>query len=403
MRRTKLKSPDDIRAELRSLYLRRQKGWLRNEVAPGQGNVPVWPLKINLNVPSEQDAFRQLGSVREWVDAWRCWNGAGTIAWRMRQWPRLGYNEVPERIAFEGPLEVATIIGKRDEWTRVRTRAMNLISRWPQLHLHVARLFQILADCPEAEFQRIIHLLGWLIRNPNSEIYPRQVPVSGLDSKWIEKHQAVLRILVPALRNENKSGSPDVYGDFYQVCGLRSLPSLIRVRLLDAQLRAEIGGLGDVQAPLEQVATLRLTPRVVFIIENVQTGLAFTDVPGALVLMGLGYAVESLSSIRWLEGARCLYWGDLDTHGLAILNRARSYVSNLESVLMDEETLLQSKELWGEEKNQHAAEDLVLLKEHEREVYRGLKQNRWGLNVRLEQERIAWDRAWNVLLSRVGR
>jgi hypothetical protein len=394
-----LKCPGDLRAELGQLYLRRQRDWLRSETAPNPENVQTWPLKVNLNVPSEQVALRDVANVRQWVDAWRHWNYAGSIAWRVRQWSRLGHNEVPESISFEGPSDIATIVGKGDEWARVRNRAMMLVLRWPQLHLHIARVFQTLAGSPEPEFERLLLLLSWLWQNPNSQVYPRQVPVAGLDSKWIEKNQSVLKILVRAFRDQSCGASPDANGDFYQVCGLRSLPRLVRVRLLDPKSRADIGGLDDIQAPLEQVATLGLKPRLVVIVENLQTGLAFTELPGAVVVMGLGYSVDCLASIRWLGGTRCLYWGDLDTHGLAILNRARSYLPDLESVLMDEETLLGSKELWGEERIQHAAEDLPLLKPHEREVYRGLKQNRWGLNVRLEQERIAWNRAWEVLLS----
>lgn len=397
-----MKSPVDVQAELEHLYLRRQRDWLRHEVAPDPESAQSWPLKINLNVPSEQEALRQIGDVRQWVDAWNHWNSAGSIGWRVRQWSRLGHNEVPESITFVGPSEIATIVGKRDEWFRVCSRATKLVSRWPQLRHHVARVFHTLAECPEADFQRLILLLSWLWENPNSQMYPRQVPVAGLDSKWIEKNQSALKILVRAFQHEDCGAIPDGNGDLYQVCGLRPLPRLLRVRLLDAQLRQQVGGLGDVQAPIEQVATLRVTPRVAVIVENLQTGLAFTDFPGGLVLMGLGYAVECLGSIPWIDGARCLYWGDLDTHGLAILNRARSYVPDLESVLMDEEILLQSKDLWGEERNQHAAADLALLKDNEREVYRGLKENRWGLNVRLEQERIAWNRAWDVLLRRAG-
>jgi len=64
---------------------------------------------------------------------------------------------------------------------------------------------------------------------------------------------------------------------------------------------------------------------------------------------------------------------------------------------MDEETLLSNKDLWGEEREQHSAESLPLLSIPELTVYQALKQNRWGQYVRLEQERIAWDTAWNAL------
>jgi hypothetical protein len=52
-----------------------------------------------------------------------------------------------------------------------------------------------------------------------------------------------------------------------------------------------------------------------------------------------------------------------------------------------------------EEKDQHSASDLPLLTATERTVYQGLKQHRWGVNVRLEQERIAWNEAWQVIGS----
>jgi hypothetical protein len=38
-----------------------------------------------------------------------------------------------------------------------------------------------------------------------------------------------------------------------------------------------------------------------------------------------------------------------------------------------------------------------LLTEPEQAVYHSIKRNAWGQNVRLEQERIAWDVAWNVM------
>jgi hypothetical protein len=63
-----------------------------------------------------------------------------------------------------------------------------------------------------------------------------------------------------------------------------------------------------------------------------------------------------MGSTCWAARAHCIYWGDLDAHGFAILNRARSYLPELKSVLMDEETLREHQDLWWEAKDQHAAE-----------------------------------------------
>jgi len=137
----------------------------------------------------------------------------------------------------------------------------------------------------------------------------------------------------------------------------------------------------------------------VYIVENVQTGLAFTNLPDSIVLMGLGYNVDLLAYSPWLESAKCFYWGDIDTHGLAILNRARSYLPNLKSILMDEAALMQYKNLWVTKKEQHSASELTLLSEQEQLIYQNLKQQIWGKNVRLEQERISWEYAWRIITS----
>jgi hypothetical protein len=97
-----------------------------------------------------------------------------------------------------------------------------------------------------------------------------------------------------------------------------------------------------------------------------------------------------LARLPWVARARCIYWGDLDTHGFAILDRARAGLPGLESALMDEETLLEFRDLWVHEKEQNAAGVLPMLSPAEAVVYRGLKEQRWGVNVRLEQERIPW-------------
>ncbi len=65
---------------------------------------------------------------------------------------------------------------------------------------------------------------------------------------------------------------------------------------------------------------------------------------------------------------------------------------------MDEATLLAYRSLCTEEPSQHCAEDLPRLTKSERQVYRGLKAQSWGTNLRLEQERIHGSTRWRLLL-----
>lgn len=373
-------------------FKNRHREWLEAGGDPEQSEDRLWPLEVNLGIPTENQALKQVEDVRAWVAVWQSWNGIGSLSWSDRRWRKLGTQPVPEKLLLAGPAEVAQWIGEADRWERAQQRYRGLIGRWPQLANKLPRYFAILADYSEVDYRRLVDLVAWFEKSPASSLYPRQLPVSGLDSKWLEKRKGLLADLVDAVRGESSTG-----GDFYGRCGLKAPPQLIRLRILDDSLRQQVGGLSDISAPWEQLAELDLPVSNVFIVENLQTGLAFDDLPGSIVIMQLGYGVDVLGRLPWVARAHCVYWGDLDTHGFAILNRARGYLPELKSVLMDEATLRSHQELWVEEKDQHAAEILPLLTVSEQAVYQAIKSNVWGQNVRLEQERLAWDVAWNVV------
>lgn len=387
-----MKFPDDVQKELKRRFKNRHREWLEASGEPGQLEDSAWPLEVNLGIPTENQALKQVEDVRAWVAAWQSWNGVGSLSWGDRRWRKLGTQPVPEKLLLASVGEVAQWIGEADRWARAQQRYRDLIGRWPQLSNKLPRYFAILADYCEVDYRRLVDMVAWIEKNPASNLYPRQLPVSGLDSKWLEKRKGLLADLVDNVRGKSSSE-----GDFYGRCGLKAPPQLIRLRILDESLRQRVGSLNDISAPWEQLAELDLPVSKVFIVENLQTGLAFDDLPEAVVIMQLGYGVDVLARLPWVAKAHCIYWGDLDTHGFAILNRARSYLPELKSVLMDEATLRSHQGLWVEEKDQHAAETLPLLTDPEQAVYQAIKRNAWGQNVRLEQERIAWDVAWKTL------
>lgn len=392
-----MKFPDDVQKELKRRFKNRHREWLETDSNPDQLEEIAWRLEIALGIPTENQALKQVEDVRSWVAAWQSWRGVGVLSWSDRRWRNLGTQSVPDKLALGSPAEVAQSIGEAERWDRAQQRYRDLIGRWPKLARKLARHFDLLADYGEVDYRRLVDAVAWIEENPDSNLYPRQLPVNGLDTKWLEKRQGLLADLVDAVRGESSTE-----GDFFQRCGLKRPPQPIRLRLLDDNLRQRVGGLGDISAPWEQLAELDLPVTTVFIVENLQTGLAFEDLPGSVVIMQLGYGVDVLGRLPWVTKARCVYWGDLDTHGFAILNRARTYLPALKSVLMDEETLHSHQDLWVEEKDQHGTETLPLLTEPELVVYQAIKCNIWGQNVRLEQERIAWDVAWKGLQQAIG-
>jgi hypothetical protein len=106
--------------------------------------------------------------------------------------------------------------------------------------------------------------------------------------------------------------------------------------------------------------------------------------------MKLGRAVSLLGQVRWLSLARVHYWGDLDSHGFAILDQMRRVLPQTHSLLMDQATLLAHRALWVEEPQPWTGGALDQLTDDERAVFSGLMADAWGVRVRLEQERIPW-------------
>jgi hypothetical protein len=110
--------------------------------------------------------------------------------------------------------------------------------------------------------------------------------------------------------------------------------------------------------------------------------------------------VQVLESLGWLAGLDLVYWGDLDTHGFAILNRLRQCSPHARSMLMNGATLLAHRAQWVTEPYPTTA-SLDLLTPAEQELYRALGTNVFGSAVRLEQERVSFT-ALEAALSRVG-
>ena len=78
------------------------------------------------------------------------------------------------------------------------------------------------------------------------------------------------------------------------------------------------------------------------------------------------------------------------------MNQLRTILPHCASFLMDHETLMLHKSLWVLEPEQAKAE-LIHISSDERMVYEGLRDNLWGEQVRLEQERIGFSHVCRTL------
>lgn len=366
-------TPADLRARARKLYERGARMWAAEQQTAIVLDVPLHP-------PTEREALADLERVRAWVDSWRgvSEDSGIELAWAVRNWSRVGSQEVPERAVLRGPDAIARVAGEAEPWRLLVERLDVLRSLAGQdadgvLRSHASAI----ADLEGADFDRLIDVLTWLRENPASDRLIRELPIRGIHTKWIESRRG----LVEALHRARTRASG---------LGLREPSPLVRVRVLDTLL--SFRGLTDVSAPVDDLAASPIRPDRSFVFENLATVLAMPDVSGAVAVHGGGHRVDLVARLPWAQTVT--YWGDLDSHGFAILNHLRARGVEATSVLMDSEALFDHRDLWGFDPDPNVGV-LELLTPGERATLQSLSAEG---NIRLEQERIPWSYA----LARLG-
>lgn len=386
--RARWTTADEIEGKLRKLWT---SGAL---LAARFGGTPLFPWKVRLRRPDARALGAEFEAVRQWSRELelgsRSQRGAGyELELEELNHRQLGRNRIPGTAVVQTEADALALLGVTEQAARVDRLAALTVGSFPQLAPWLARSAVALLE-HEADWQRVLAVLAWFRDNPRPGIYLRQLEVPGVDSKFIEGQRALLGELLDLILPPDAVLAEATGAKLFELrYGIVPKPPLVRFRLLDPA--QQLGGLTDIATPAEQFAQLQLDVERVFITENEINGLAFPSCPRSLVIFGLGYGLARLAQVRWLADKQVWYWGDLDTHGFAILDRLRAQLPHARSFLMDRETLMLHASQWVHEPVAVVG-DLPRLHAAEAAVYDDLRTNRLGPGVRLEQERIAF--AW---------
>jgi hypothetical protein len=374
-------TPDQLRAQI-------QRRWDRGELLfPAERQV-AFPMPLRFRRPTPRELLERFAEVRAWIAALEAASGAGYgIVWSEINHRQLGANRVPSGVVVASLDGALGVIGKRRAAARYVALVAATDAGCPALGRWVRRRPLVALENAE-DWDLVLAVVNWFAAHPRPSIYLRQIDVERVDTKFIEARRALIAELLDEVLPEGSvEAARSPAREFEERYGLRPKPTLIRFRLLDESLA--LHGLTDVAAPALEFARLRLGVEYVFITENEINGLALPRAPRSLVIFGLGYGLDRLGAVPWLRDTNVSYWGDLDTHGFAMLDRLRALLPQTRSFLMDEETLLAHRPQWGREDVQHEGA-LARLAPAERRVYDALLAGTWAPNLRLEQERIAF-------------
>ncbi|MDO4937223.1 MAG: DUF2220 family protein [Sutterellaceae bacterium] len=420
-----LKTPETIDAQLTRSFALKATEWLLAQAfglvrtsssecdsnddptLPERGMATPENCRVTLSLGrlTQKEAAGNLIAVRNLCRSWQ-----NTLAkrpgWMLTtkpvRWSTLGLTiEIPVKLTIDGPDALCAALAPSDvtepEWKTAVKRLREVAEFFDivptlentEMLFNLTRLMKNSKvswskDYSQDDFKRLLDLVDWLIEHPDSGAFVREIPLEGIDTKWLERHQKEVCGLFNLVRKHRFGIEPCLTENFIQTAGLRVKPLFIRVR--HAQHWRPGNTNAAIQLTLDELKETAPASDSVVIIENEQTGLSLNIDANIPILIGMGFGVAVLSQVKWLADKRIVYFGDLDTYGLAIVSELRNVHAQTQSVLMDLPTFQAYRRLAVIEPKQ-VGKCPTQLCEGERRLFAELSET----GLRLEQERIPID------------
>lgn len=393
--RTTRRNPDDHTAACAIRFSRRYRQWLADPSAGAQDVVTT-----STSPPTSTGAADDPIGTADWISRWQDFDRDQAdelveMTWVDRRLTGFGVVRLPQRAVTRGDASIARVAGESTRWARLLDRSSRILSIGPdQLALRqaaatTASQWERLSD---DDMSRLLQVCRWAVDNPTVGLSAREVPVPGVDTKWIETRIRLIEQLVDAARKGHDDTDPATG------LGLRARDQRLRIRILDAEIEFP---LRDVESPADQLAQLwgdGPSPSRLVVVENLTTFLALPALPRTVAVFGQGFAVDAVAALPWALRADIVYWGDLDSHGFAILDRLRHHAPDARSVLMDRTTL----DCWREFTVLDPSPTRIAPTRLTPDELTTLESLTTAGDLRLEQERIPWDWAIPRLRTALG-
>jgi hypothetical protein len=389
-----VRRPDDVTENLRRRFERDYPDWAR-----GRG---AWPIRVSLQPPTTAERSADPVACHDWAAQWQAHEGPGTVEYANRRFPT-GIHPMPCTLVLARPDDIAAVhLDTRKIWRRCGKRLVALQHAFPSARFD--GVIRRITELDTLDFERLVNAVVWLRDNPTSGLLLRQLPIEGVDTKWLARRAHLVLAMLgtdDTDQDVNITDGPRRL-QLYRRLGLRIPPDLVQVAVLDPHLRVDVGGMRHFAASIDDLNTWPRRPSTVVILENKETGYALTeDLADVVVLHGEGFSVLHYARITWVRDAsKVIYWGDIDTSGLQFVSDLRGYGITVETTLMDIETLDRFQHLAVEGARPQRAE-LPYLTTSEQALYRNLIRHATanGTGLLLEQERIPWQHAYPTLLA----
>lgn len=359
---------------------------------------------LSMPLKRPQDIETSWDELLAWQDFWRKAPRAsgGHPLWHVeekrKQTASFGKQLMPVRVFIDTPEDAMALLGLTKKKKEFLAGLSTVESQMPSLRDWYLTYFGRISA--EDFFPVALSIARFMLAQEQREGYLREMAIPGVDTKFLENHNFLVRTLWNALFSENTAESSD---ELWDKLFVQKVPTpSICVRSLDEHLH--FAGVRKLFLSQDDIADFQPPHRRIFITENKVNGYTFPDAEDSLILFGMGYGVlEMAESAPWLADKEIYYWGDLDHDGFNILSNLRKVLPEMKihSFLMDKETLL----AYVDPKVKDTGNTTTIpdyLTVSEKMAWKLIHDNGW----RLEQERIPHEEVeWAVerLLAEEGK
>lgn len=289
-----------------------------------------------------------------------------------------GFQDIPKSIVFETELDYLKFTGRLNEYEDFKSNCELILETVPKLkEWLIKNSLSVISNADN--WKQLLVVCRWFLdQHEPGKFYIREIPIP-VHTKFIESNIGILKSLLDYLIPEK---TDILQSNFEMRFGLKYAEPCIRLRILDPDLYIA-GRFKDISIPLHEFVVANFECENIFITENKMNFLTFPIQKRSIVVWGGGFAIVNLKNIDWLKRKSIFYWGDIDVHGFEILSQLRGYYNNVQSIMMDGNTLQIFTSYHGKGSKSKTS-SLKFLTDEEQQVY----QLVYETDQRLEQEKI---------------
>lgn len=388
-----MKFPHEIIVELDKKYWHNKKKFK----ALLKGKME-FPLKMSLKAPTtSSQILANMDTIQEFIQVWQKFNDEFELCqveFQSKNFQQFGTVTLPYYLIIENRTALISIFtqDKQAQLQHLQNRINRIIHTLTQcFEIDGQELLEFLIDNLESfehlsddEINQLLQILPQLKYKMGNGFYLRNLPIVGVDTKFIEQQFKFIENLLNYLYHNEVLAN----GGLMAWLGCQEKPNdWLLVKPLCELTKNKLANLPLLRLNSQTLLNYELPADKILVIENEQACLPLFGFADVIAVAGGGKNIGWLKA-DWLKHKKVYYWGDIDGDGLLILNLARQYCSHIVPIMMDKNTVLNHQHLMVNDTGV-INEVPSHLNGDEKALFLALKNGNF-LGGRLEQERLKY-------------